>query len=127
MPRHVVRRITDLVNDAGVALPDARVLVVGVAYKPNVTDTRESPAYDVIQLLEKRGVDVEYHDPHVPVFETDDYKYKSVPLTGKECDVYDCAVVLTDHSALNVVNIVEAASIVFDTRNAVAGENVWSL
>jgi len=119
MPRHVVRRITDLVNDNGVALPDGRVLVVGVAYKPDVTDTRESPAHDVIQLLEKRGVAVDYHDPHVPVFETDSQQYESVSLTGAEPNAYDCAVVLTDHSALDIQQIVDSATVVFDTRNAV--------
>ena len=119
MPRHVVRRITDLVNDNGVALPDARVLVVGVAYKPDVTDTRESPAHDVIQLLEKRNVDVDYHDPHVPVFETDGLQYESVPLSTETPDFYDCTVVLTDHSVLDIEAIVESASVVFDTRNAV--------
>jgi len=117
MPRHVVRRITDLVNDNGIALPDARVLIVGVAYKPDVTDTRESPAHDVIQLLKKRGVELEYHDPHVPVFETDGLQYESVPISVESTNEYDCAVILTDHSNLDVSKIINVASIVFDTRN----------
>ena len=119
MPRHVVQRITDIVNDNGVALPEARVIVVGVAYKPEVTDTRESPAHDVMQLLEDRGVDVSYHDPHVPVFETDGLQYKSVPLDHRSQESYDCAVVLTDHDAVDIDAVIDSASVVFDTRNAV--------
>jgi UDP-N-acetyl-D-glucosamine dehydrogenase len=119
MPRHVVQRVTDIVNDNGVALPDANVLVVGVAYKPEVTDTRESPAHDVMQLLEKRGVSVSYHDPHVPVFETDGLRYESVPLSGANSDEYDCAIVLTDHRTVDIASVVDTATVVFDTRNAV--------
>jgi UDP-N-acetyl-D-glucosamine dehydrogenase len=121
MPNHVVQRITELVNDNSVALPDARVLIVGVAYKPNVTDTRESPAHDVIQLLEDRGVDVVYHDPHVPEFETDGLSYESVPLNREELRACDIAVILTDHDDLNISQIVETAPMVFDTRNATRG------
>jgi UDP-N-acetyl-D-glucosamine dehydrogenase len=130
MPQHVVRRVTDLVNDNGVALPDARVLIVGVAYKTDVSDTRESPAHDVIQLLEKRGVDVAYHDPHVPEFETDGLAYESVPLDRAELAASDIAVILTDHSALDIAEIVETAPLVFDTRNATQGhdqENMFRL
>jgi UDP-N-acetyl-D-glucosamine dehydrogenase len=119
MPRHVVQRVSDNINNNGVALPDASVLVVGVAYKPGVTDTRESPAHDVMQLLDGRGVDVAYHDPHVPEFETDGVTYTSVSPTSENEDTYDCAVVLTDHSTLDFEAITEAASVVFDTRNAV--------
>jgi UDP-N-acetyl-D-glucosamine dehydrogenase len=130
MPQHVVRRITDLVNDNGVALPDARVLIVGVAYKTDVSDTRESPAHDVIQLLEERSVDVVYHDPHVPEFETDGLAYEPVPLARAELAASDIAVILTDHSVLDVAEIVETAPLVFDTRNATQGydqENVFRL
>lgn len=120
MPSYVVQRITDIVNDNGVALPDARVLVIGVAYKPEVTDTRESPAHDVIQLLEDRGVDIDYHDPHVPVFETDGLHYDSVPLDHGSREAYDCAVVLTDHDAVDIDAVIDSATVVFDTRNAVS-------
>jgi UDP-N-acetyl-D-glucosamine dehydrogenase len=118
MPRHVVRRITDLVNDEGVPLPNARVLVLGVAYKPGVSDTRESPAHDVMQLLEERQADVAYHDPYVPVFRTDGLEYESVSLTRSELRSCDCVVVLTDHAEIDVSTVVEEAPLVFDTRNA---------
>lgn len=121
MPRYVVGRLTELLNDDGVALPNARVLVLGVAYKPDVTDTRESPAHDVIQLLDERNVDLVYHDPHVPEFETDGLALSSVALTRAELAACDCAVILTDHSDLDVEAIVEHAPLVFDTRNATSG------
>ena len=121
MPRHVVQRITDLVNDHGVALPDARVLIVGVAYKANVSDTRESPAHDVIQLLSKRGVEIVYHDPHVPEFTTDGMQYASVPLDEEELASCDIAVILTAHDAVDMAQVCETASLVFDTRNATQG------
>jgi len=121
MPQYVVRRLTDLLNANGVALPDARVLVVGVAYKPDVSDMRESPAHDVMQLLEERNVDLAYHDPHVPEFETDGLAYESVPLDRAQLAACDCAVILTDHSVLDVTEIVETAPLVFDTRNATRG------
>ena len=121
MPYHVVQRLTELVNDEGVELPDARVLVVGVAYKPDVSDTRESPAHDVMQLLEDRDVDVVYHDPHVPTFETDGLRYESVPLEPARFRDTDCVVVLTDHTALDIEEIVKEAPLVFDTRNATDG------
>lgn len=118
MPRHVVNRLTNLLNDEGVALSNARVLVLGVAYKPGVSDTRESPAHDVIQLLDERQVDLAYHDPYVPEFRTDGLAYESIPLTPEELRQCDCAVVLTDHEEIDVSVVVENAPLVFDTRNA---------
>jgi len=88
-----------------------------------VSDTRESPAHDVIQLLEGRGVDVAYHDPHVPEFETDGLAYESVPLSEEQLKACDCALILTDHDELDIGLITELAPMVFDTRNATAGVN----
>ncbi|MFC7071959.1 nucleotide sugar dehydrogenase [Halovenus rubra] len=122
MPEHVVHRVTKLVNDNSIALPDARVLIVGAAYKPDVSDTRESPAHDVIQLLEERGTDVVYHDPHVPEFETDGRTYESVSLTPDTLKTCDIAVILTNHDAVEIGDIIESAPLVFDTRNATRGD-----
>lgn len=121
MPRYVVRRLTELLNDAEIPLPLAEVLLVGVAYKPDVSDTRESPAYDVIGELATRGANVTYHDPHVPEFEVEGTKYQSVSLTDEVIQGCDCVVILTDHSTLDLSWLVERAPRVFDTRNATAG------
>jgi UDP-N-acetyl-D-glucosamine dehydrogenase len=120
MPEHVVDRVGALLNQDGVALLDADILLLGVAYKPNVSDTRESPALDIIELLRSRGVTIEYHDPHVPDIETDMWHYESVPLAVDRLRDCDCAVVVTDHDAIDIETVVEAAPRVFDSRNATA-------
>jgi len=128
MPRHVVQRVTKLLNDEGTALSESSVLIVGVAYKPDVSDVRESPAYDVMGLLDEWGVDISYHDPYVPTFEVEGDRYKSVELTASELEAHDCAIVVTDHGAIDVESIVEHGELVFDTRNATTGgENVRKL
>jgi UDP-N-acetyl-D-glucosamine dehydrogenase len=130
MPDHVVRRIVERLNDRGVPLPDAEVLVVGAAYKPDVSDTRESPAIDIIDGLEAWHATVDYHDPHVPTLSVGERTYESVPLTDGRLAGADCVVVVTDHSAIDVERVVASSSLVFDTRNATAGleaENVVRL
>ena len=128
MPRHVVDRVVELLNREGIPVPDADVMIVGAAYKPNVTDTRESPALDVIELLEGRNADVSYHDPLVPSFSIADRHYESVPLDDETLAGQDCVVLVTDHDTLDVGRIVEHAPLVFDTRNATpTAENVHRL
>jgi UDP-N-acetyl-D-glucosamine dehydrogenase len=121
MPDHVVRRVVEQLNDRGVPLPEAEVLVVGAAYKPDVSDTRESPAIDIIDGLEAWHADISYHDPHVPTLSVGDRTHESVPLTNERLAGADCVIVVTDHSAIDVERVVEASSLVFDTRNATAG------
>lgn len=118
MPEHVVNRVATMLNEDGVAVLDADVLVLGVAYKPDVSDTRESPALDVIDLLESRGANVSYHDPHVPEVSTDDWRRESVPVTEDVLAAQDGVVIVTDHSAFDIGRVVEISSRVFDTRNA---------
>jgi UDP-N-acetyl-D-glucosamine dehydrogenase len=118
MPKYVVTRLTALLNDEGVPLSEAKALVLGASYKPNVSDTRESPALDVINLLAERGTTVSYHDPLVPTVEIGDKTYESRPLTGTLLDEQDCVVIITDHDEIDIGQVVEHASIVFDTRNA---------
>lgn len=120
MPEHVVNRVGTLLNTDGVALLDADVLVLGVAYKPDVSDTRESPAYDIIDQLRARGVNVQYHDPFVPTFETDDWEYESEELDTALVQQQDCVVIVTDHSEIDYRAIVESAPRVLDSRNATA-------
>jgi len=121
MPGFVVDRVGSLLNDAGRPVRDSDVLVVGVAYKPGVSDVRESPGLDVISLLDDRGANVAYHDPHVPTVEIGDERYESQPLTPDALAGSDCAVVITDHEEIDVGLVVEHAPLVFDTRNATAG------
>jgi UDP-N-acetyl-D-glucosamine dehydrogenase len=121
MPDHVVRRVVELLNDRGLALPEAEVVLVGAAYKPDVSDTRESPAVDIIDGLAEWHADVDYHDPHVPTLDVGEATYESVPLTDERLADADCVVVVTDHSAIDVDRLVETASLLFDTRDATAG------
>jgi UDP-N-acetyl-D-glucosamine dehydrogenase len=121
MPEHVVDRVVALLNEDGVAVPGSNVLVLGVAYKPGVTDTRESPALDVISLLEGRGASVTYHDPHVPSVSIGERRYESVPLSPETLDAQDCVVLVTDHEELPVGTVVRHAQLLFDARNATAG------
>ena len=121
MPTHVVRRVVEQLNIRGVALSNATVLVLGVAYKPDVSDTRESPATDILTTLEEWDATVEYHDPHVPAFDVLGEAYESVPLTRERLADADCVLVVTDHSQFDVDEVVEQADLVFDTRNATRG------
>jgi UDP-N-acetyl-D-glucosamine dehydrogenase len=121
MPKHVVRRVMELLNDEGLAVSRSSILIVGVAYKPDVSDVRESPAYDVIGLFEDRGADISYHDPHVPTFEVEGSEYESVSLTENRLRGADCVLILTDHSSIDFERVVDQSSLVFDTRNATGG------
>ena len=122
MPRHVVQRVQDAMNDRGMAVQGAKFLVLGAAFKPNVSDTRESPAIDVIGLLRDKGAEVSYYDPYVPAFEEDGWGLTSVddPLAAAQ-DV-DCVVIVTDHEGVDYEAISNAAQLVFDSRNALKGE-----
>lgn len=120
MPAIVADKVTDALNDAKKSVNGSRVLVIGVAYKKDIDDMRESPALDVIRLLEERKAEVVYHDPHVPSFREDGHFMESVPLTDAEIIRADAVVIVTDHSAIDYQRIVDLASVVVDTRNATA-------
>jgi UDP-N-acetyl-D-glucosamine dehydrogenase len=121
MPTHVVSRVIEGLNERGLTLSETDVLVVGVAYKPDVSDTRESPAMDIIEELEDWNADVAYHDPHVPTFTVGSETYESVSLTPERIAAADCVLLLTDHSTLDIDTLVSNASFLFDTRNATKG------
>lgn len=121
MPAHVVGLAQDALNDEGRALKGARVLVLGVAYKPGVADTRESPALEVLRLLRAKGADAAYHDPLVPAVELDSETLESVVLDDAALAAADCVVVATDHPAYDWAWIARTARLVVDTRNATAG------
>lgn len=121
MPTLVVQRVAQALNDQRKAVKGSRILVLGVAYKRDVDDTRESPALDVMSLLEERGADVVYHDPHVPSFREDGHERVSVPFTDGELARADAVVIITDHSSVDYQRVVDLAALVVDTRNATAG------
>jgi len=121
MPTHIANRIVKQLNDRGTALSNANVLVFGAAYKPEVSDTRESPAIDIIAELDGWHATVDYHDPHVPKLDVGDEIYESVSLTDERLQGADCVILVTDHSALDIDHIVDEAKLVFDARNATRG------
>ncbi|MFO7572914.1 MAG: nucleotide sugar dehydrogenase [Gaiellaceae bacterium] len=111
------------------SLKGSRILVLGVAYKPDIADMRESPAVKLIALLENAGADVAYHDPHVPSFEENGVTMTSTPL---EPGAYDCVVIVTNHSSIDYDRLVEDAGLVVDLRNATGAngarsDKVWKL
>jgi len=118
MPTHITNRIVEQLNDRGTALSNADVFVLGAAYKSDVSDTRESPAIDIIAELDDWHATVTYHDPHVPRLDVGDETYESVSLTDERLRGADCVVLVTDHSALDIDRIVDEAKLVFDARNA---------
>jgi UDP-N-acetyl-D-glucosamine dehydrogenase len=121
MPEHVVTTIGDLLNEERTAVNGARVLLLGVAYKADVSDIRESPALDVLRLLDAKGADLRYHDPFVPELALDGRSWKSVELTDEELGAADLVVVLTEHSGIDWGRVVARAQRVYDTRNATRG------
>lgn len=118
MPRHVSSLVMDALNRHGKALKGSRVLVLGVAYKPDIDDLRESPALDVIGLLKEKGAQVEYHDPHIPAFDHDGMALRSVTELMDEVKKADCVVIITNHSTYNYGEILESSKLIVDTRNA---------
>ncbi|MHC4788424.1 MAG: nucleotide sugar dehydrogenase [Planctomycetota bacterium] len=119
MPRHVVQLIMDLLNDEGKPLRGSRVHVLGAAYKPDVSDTRESPALIIIESLLGKGARVTYTDSHVPEVElSDGTRLRSVPLEECALGESDCVVVVTHHSDFPWERIARVAPLILDTRNA---------
>jgi UDP-N-acetyl-D-glucosamine dehydrogenase len=121
MPEHVADRIADLLNQDRLAVNGARILVLGVAYKANVSDMRESPALDLIRLLAAKGAELSYHDPHVREIVVGGVSYKGVDLTDATLAGSDLVVVVTDHADVDYARVVARAHRVFDTRNACRG------
>jgi UDP-N-acetyl-D-glucosamine dehydrogenase len=118
MPRYVVGRIQDVLNEAGRSIKGARILILGAAYKPNVSDMRESPAIDVIGLLMEKGSQVSYFDPFVASIDGDEWTMESVADLMPALQQADLTVLITDHEALDYKAIAEQAKLIFDTRNA---------
>jgi UDP-N-acetyl-D-glucosamine dehydrogenase len=122
MPMFWVRKLSEALNSQGKAVQGASVLVLGVAYKRNIEDIRESPALDIIRLLEGQGARVSYFDPHVPRFREDGQEFRSVELTPEVVTAADCVIVVTDHTAVDYRMVKRHARLVVDTRNAIPKE-----
>jgi UDP-N-acetyl-D-glucosamine dehydrogenase len=120
MPAHVVSVVMDALNDQMKSLRGAKVLVLGVAYKPDISDVRESPALDVIELLEAKGARFLFHDPNVPSLRLRERVESSTELTDSVLEECDCALIVTHHSGLDVDRVLRLAPLVVDTRNATA-------
>ncbi len=121
MPRYVVAKISEALNRERKPVNGSRILLLGVSYKPDVDDTRESPAIDIIGLLREMGADVAYHDPHVPRLDLESDALRSVPLTAEELAGCDAVVVTADHSAVDYGLVLEHARVVVDPRNGLRG------
>ncbi len=131
MPAYVVERVGDALNSARKPINGSRVHLFGVAYKRDVSDVRESPAFDIIDLLERRGARTSYTDPWVPSLQHAGRTWTSVPFDAVVSDgEVDCAVIATDHTAFDYTRLVAAMPLVVDTRNVlrgVRGPNVFAL
>jgi UDP-N-acetyl-D-glucosamine dehydrogenase len=130
MPRFVVEKVRDALNDASRPLKGSRVLILGVAYKADIDDVRESPALDIIRLLEEKGATVVFHDPHVPAFQEDGTVRESVAFDDEELTAAHCILIATDHSDVDYRRLLGLDAPVVDARNAMRGlqsENVVGL
>lgn len=118
MPVYVVDRVADLLNQRGKPLKDSKIMVLGIAYKRDVNDIRESPALGIIGLLSQKGAEVAYNDPHMPRLEYLNRGWRSQELNERLLAAQDCVLVVTDHSDYDWEFIAQHAKPIFDTRNA---------
>lgn len=121
MPEYVVEKTATALNQDRKSVNGSQILVVGLAYKPDVDDTRETPAAEIIRLLAQRGASVSYHDPHVPSFpkmRNYNFQLESVPLDQDRLASSDCVLIVTNHSTIDWQHIADHAKLVVDTRNA---------
>jgi UDP-N-acetyl-D-glucosamine dehydrogenase len=124
-----VHRVADALNAGRKSIKGSRVLILGLAYKPNVDDERESPSYVLMTLLSERGADVEYYDPYVPIIkQTREHSHwaekKSVDWSRDSVASFDLVLIATNHACINYQELAEWAQCIVDTRNAMAGVRV---
>ncbi len=125
MPRFVLSKVQDALNDHQKSLKGSQVLVLGAAYKPDIDDLRESPAIDVIRLLQQKGANVTYHDPYIPQIHHDDWTISSIKDLSAGVKSADCVVIVTNHKVYDYTALLRDAKLIVDTRNALgtAGRN----
>ena len=118
MPAYWVQQVQNRLNEVGKPVKGSEVLVLGVAYKPNIGDLRESPALDILHLLREKGAQIAYHDPYVPAFRHDGFELASVDELEPALGEADCVVIVTDHATYDWDEVRRLAPVVVDTRNA---------
>lgn len=121
MPYYVVSKITDTLNQAEKSVKGSKVLILGVAYKADINDLRESPALDILEILDLKGAIVAYHDPYIPLVSLDGKKLRPIDLTAESLRQFDCVAIVTAHSGYDYQFIVDHSRAVVDTRNATKG------
>jgi len=120
MPMHVLHRVTDALNEHGKCLKGSKVLIMGVSYKSDIDDTRESPAFDIIKLLQLRGAEVYYYDPHVEKLEEVD-NVRKLDYEPERVKELDCAIIVTGHGSVDYSVLVDNCPLIFDSRNVLKG------
>ncbi|MCW8887621.1 MAG: nucleotide sugar dehydrogenase [Gammaproteobacteria bacterium] len=126
MPQWVVSKVADGLNDHQKSTKGSRILILGIAYKKNINDSRESPGIEIIELLNNRGAQVDYADPHIPLFPAKrdyDFNMASVELTQESLQEYDCVVLVTDHERFDYPLIADSAKLIIDTRGVFTNVN----
>jgi UDP-N-acetyl-D-glucosamine dehydrogenase len=119
MPHWVVQKVADALNGRSKSIKDSHILILGLAYKKNIDDTRESPAIEIMSLLADKGALIAYSDPHVPCFPNKrDYHFdlRSVPLSKESIQSYDCLILTTDHDQFDYQQLAQYAALIVDTR-----------
>lgn len=122
MPYYVVQRTIEVLNENGKSIKHAKILILGLAYKKDVDDVRESPSFKIIEFLKQKGADVDYNDPHLPIpkkMRKHKLDKHSIALTAKNLSKYDCVIISTDHSDYDPDFIVKNSQLVVDTRNLI--------
>jgi len=133
MPHHVVDKVADALNSHSKSIRGSKILVLGIAYKRDIDDVRESPALDVMAVLRQKGAELSYHDPYVPAVAARDWPgavdIATVDLTVERMQDADCVVIVTDHKTFDYPALVKHARLVVDTRNAIksSSPNVFKL
>ncbi|MCK9614330.1 MAG: nucleotide sugar dehydrogenase [Candidatus Omnitrophica bacterium] len=129
MPKYVIERLEKLLGSRDVRLKGAKILILGVAYKKDVKDLRESPAIEIIETLQSKGANVSFHDPFLPYLKIDGIDLKRIEFSKKNLKTFDCVIVVTDHSNIDYNFIKNNARLIFDTRNVYkrGGENIIRL
>lgn len=122
MPAYVVERVKAILKERKKSLSKSKVLVLGVTYKRDVKDLRESPALDIIEILQKRGAKVGYHDPLIPYIKIDHINLKNTVLNRKNINRYDCVIIVTDHSKINYEFLRKNSKLIFDAKNVYKGK-----
>jgi len=118
MPRYVVGKVQDALNLHQKSVNGSKILILGVAYKPDIDDIRESPALDIIHLLEEKGAAIEYHDPFISRIDHEGWMFESISDLKAHVAAADCVVIVTNHSQYDYPQILEDSQLIVDTRNA---------